>query len=88
MNLDANLDSKLKTYRLNKKEYEQIKFSKREVQVTKELNRILETTVDNDKKIYDTILGYLKEVYADYKEARRREKFLKSGQGRKFLDSL
>ncbi|MDP3784651.1 MAG: GIY-YIG nuclease family protein [bacterium] len=28
------------------------------------------------------------ENYPDYKEARRREKFLKSGQGRKFLDSL
>ncbi|MDP3935286.1 MAG: GIY-YIG nuclease family protein [Candidatus Giovannonibacteria bacterium] len=30
----------------------------------------------------------LKEQYPDYKEARKREKFLKSGQGRKFLDSL
>jgi putative endonuclease len=28
------------------------------------------------------------EKYKDYKEARRREKFLKSGQGRKFLDTL
>lgn len=30
----------------------------------------------------------LKEQYADYKEARKREKFLKSGAGRKFLNSL
>jgi len=30
----------------------------------------------------------LKEEYADYIEARKREKFLKSGQGRKFLDTL
>lgn len=30
----------------------------------------------------------LKEEYADYLEARKREKFLKSGQGRKFLDTL
>lgn len=30
----------------------------------------------------------LKEDYSDYKEARIREKFLKSGQGRKLLDSL
>jgi len=28
------------------------------------------------------------EHYKDYLEARKREKFLKSGQGRKFLDSL
>jgi len=30
----------------------------------------------------------LKEEYADYSEARKREVFLKSGQGRKFLDAL
>ena len=30
----------------------------------------------------------LSENYPDYKEARKREKFLKSGQGRKFLDDL
>ena len=30
----------------------------------------------------------LKEEYKDYKEARIREKFLKSGQGRKLLDTL
>lgn len=30
----------------------------------------------------------LKEGYADYQEARKREIFLKSGQGRRFLDSL
>jgi putative endonuclease len=28
------------------------------------------------------------EKYGDYKAARSREKFLKSGQGRKFLDSI
>lgn len=28
------------------------------------------------------------ESHQDYKEARKREKFLKSGQGRKFLDTL
>jgi hypothetical protein len=30
----------------------------------------------------------LKEEYSNYLEARKREKFLKSGQGRKFLDTL
>ena len=30
----------------------------------------------------------LKEAYSGYLEARKREKFLKSGQGRKFLDTL
>ncbi|MBI4059710.1 GIY-YIG nuclease family protein [Candidatus Giovannonibacteria bacterium] len=34
---------------------------------------------------FETILI---EKYKDYQEARKREKFLKSGQGRKFLDSL
>jgi hypothetical protein len=28
------------------------------------------------------------EEYADYKSARKREKFLKSGQGRRWLDDL
>lgn len=30
----------------------------------------------------------LKEKYSDYVDARKREIFLKSGQGRKFLDTL
>lgn len=30
----------------------------------------------------------LKEEYDNYAKAREREKFLKSGQGRKFLDTL
>ena len=30
----------------------------------------------------------LKEEYANYREARKRERFLKNGQGRKFLDLL
>jgi len=30
----------------------------------------------------------MKEEYKDYSAARVREKFLKSGQGRKFLDTL
>lgn len=30
----------------------------------------------------------LQEEYSNYSEARKREKFLKSGQGRKFLDTL
>ena len=30
----------------------------------------------------------LKEEYVDYKEARKRERFLKSGVGRKFLDTV
>nr|AKQ02660.1 Excinuclease ABC C subunit domain-containing protein, putative endonuclease [uncultured Parcubacteria bacterium Rifle_16ft_4_minimus_37658] len=30
----------------------------------------------------------LVENYTDYKEARKREKFLKSGQGREFLNNL
>ena len=47
------------------KEYEQLKYSKSEVQVTKELNRFLETPVGPGKKIYDTILEYLEDIYAD-----------------------
>jgi hypothetical protein len=30
----------------------------------------------------------LTEDFADYRSARKREKFLKSGQGRKWLDEL
>lgn len=37
---------------------------------------------------YKPFVLVLSEKYQDYKEAREREKFLKSGQGRKFLDSI
>ena len=48
-----------------KKEYEHLKFSKDDIQVTKELNRFLEIPVDPEKKIYDTIIRYLKDAYVD-----------------------
>lgn len=35
---------------------------------------------------YHPFILRLKEEYADYSDARIREKFLKSGQGRKMLD--
>lgn len=39
-------------------------------------------------KSYRPFALILKEEYNGYKEARYREKFLKSGQGRKILDEL
>ena len=47
-----------------KTEYEQLKFSKEEIKVIKELNRFLfsETPADPDKKIYGLILGYLEDL--------------------------
>ena len=39
-------------------------------------------------KQYKPFKLLLSESFNDYKEARQREVFLKSGQGRKFLDSL
>lgn len=63
------------------KEYEQLKFSKSEVQAAKELNRFLETPVDQDKKVYDTILGYLKDIYADGDSVKFSERMDELGEG-------
>ena len=40
------------------------------------------------KKVYSPFAVVLKEEFVDYEIARIREKFLKSGQGRKYLDTV
>jgi len=63
--------------------------------------RYVGITSDVEKKIKQHNLGYtistknykpfellFTEKFKDYKEARTREIFLKSGQGRKFLDNF
>ena len=40
------------------------------------------------KSFYAPFRILLTENYQDYADARKREKFLKSGQGRKYLDTL
>lgn len=40
------------------------------------------------KKAYLPFAVLSKEEFSDYETARVREKFLKSGQGRKYLDTL
>jgi hypothetical protein len=36
----------------------------------------------------DEFFVLYKETFSDYKSARRKEKFMKSGQGRRWLDEL
>lgn len=43
---------------------------------------------NNSTSFYKPFNLIYSEKCNDYKEARKREKFLKSGQGRKFLDKL
>ena len=63
----------------------------RYVGITNDLDRRIKEHNSGKNKSTTLYLPFdlvLKEEYADYLEARKREKFLKSGQGRKFLDSL
>ena len=47
----------------SKTTYEQLKFSKDEVLVIKQLNRFLETPVNMENKTYDLLVGYIKDAY-------------------------
>lgn len=47
----------------SKTTYEQLKFSKDEVLVIKQLNRFLETPVNMENKTYDLLVGYMKDAY-------------------------
>jgi len=64
---------------------------KRYVGITKDLSRRLAEHRSRHSK-GSQIIGRFSlihtETFDDYKEARAREKFLKSGQGRKWLDTL
>ena len=66
--------------------------SKRYVGITNNLEKRLAEHKSRRTKggqiIGDSFRVILKEQYPDYKTARIREKFLKSGQGRKWLDKL
>jgi putative endonuclease len=64
---------------------------KRNVGITNDLNRRLKEHLSNKSKGSQVLGEFVvlhKEEYADHKSARKREKFLKSGQGRKWLDEL
>ena len=67
------------------------KMGKRYVGITKNISRRLREHREKATK-GGQLLGEFSvlytEKYPDYKTAREREKFLKSGQGRKWLDGL
>lgn len=63
----------------------------RYVGITNNIKRRLEEHnigKNNSTSFYKPFILMHLEKCNDYKEARKREKFLKSGQGRKFLDTL
>jgi len=67
------------------------KTGKRYVGITNDLpRRINEHRLKKSKggQILDDFVVLHAEEFPDYNTARRREKFLKSGQGRKWLDKL
>ena len=67
------------------------KTGKRYVGITNDLpRRINEHRLKKSKggQILDDFVVLHAEEFPDYKTARMREKFLKSGQGRKWLDKL
>lgn len=67
------------------------KFKFRYVGITDNLERRLvehNSGKNNSTSFYEPFDLLYTEEYKDYQEARNREKFLKSGQGRKFLDKL
>jgi len=59
----------------------------RYVGITKNLRRRLKEH-EYAKKSYGPLITILVEQFSDYKKAREREKFLKSGVGRKYLDVI
>ena len=68
-----------------------VKYSFRYVGITNDLgNRLLRHNEGGNKstKPYAPFKLIYTEPYLSYEEARKREKFLKSGVGRKFLDNL
>ena len=64
---------------------------KRYVGITRDLSRRLKENRSKHSK-GSQVIGRFSlihtEIFDDYKEARLREKFLKSGQGREWLDSM
>ncbi|MFA4817935.1 MAG: GIY-YIG nuclease family protein [Parcubacteria group bacterium] len=67
------------------------KISYRYIGITNNLTRRLgqhNNGYNKNTRTYKPFDLILSEKYADYKEARKREIFLKSGVGRKFLDDL
>jgi len=67
------------------------KTGKRYVGITNILSRRLEEHRSRKTKgsqLLDEFFVLHKETFSDYKSARRKEKFLKSGQGRRWLDEL
>jgi putative endonuclease len=68
------------------------KTGKRYVGITNNLPRRLEEHSEKTSKGSQTLRGDFfllhTENFTDYRTARDREKFLKSGQGRKWLDGL
>ena len=63
--------------------------SRRYVGITADLERRLREhrTVSHSGRLIGEFRVLLTEVYPDYGSARQREKFLKSGQGRAWLDA-
>ncbi|MCK4468876.1 MAG: GIY-YIG nuclease family protein [Desulfobacterales bacterium] len=67
------------------------KTGKRYVGITNNLSRRLQEHRSGKTKgsrLLDKFFVLHKETFSDYKSARRKEKFLKSGQGRRWLDEL
>ena len=67
------------------------KTGKRYVGITNNLSRRLQEHRSRKTKgsqLLDEFFVLHKETFSDYKSARRKEKFLKSGQGRRWLDEL
>ena len=64
---------------------------KRYIGITNDLNRRIREHRSKKTKgsqVLGNFTVWHTEKYTDYKSARKREKFLKSGQGRKWLDEF
>jgi len=67
------------------------KNGKRYVGIANDLTRRLKehrSTTSKGSQILGEFVVLHTEIYADYKSARKREKFMKSGQGREWLDEF